>query len=305
MNKKPIALVMGFFHMTGILVLLSTLAGCGTAMIVTDGKTKLDGVPFYTKAVACKQETVWLEPIYKLTLVGTKDVDKKPVEVFKLTKEISLPDYQSDGFKKLIDAVLQIKTQEIVKTFNTLGQYKPPVQGSMPGIDKLILASNQNESISFIDYTHPYYYNAKIPWVGSVNAEVNLSSDLTLSKATANITQQTLKTFLDLLPVKEVLTGMAKAAKETKPPDHVDIQLTIEPQVYKYTLSTTGAKNAELPCKDPAEPLGQRGWKGAISRTLMSADELKRKEDGGGSTIKFSGSVDLPKSQTQPAGSKP
>ncbi len=280
-----------------IMVLCTMLAGCGTAMKVShlagERYKCLPGVPFYTKAVACKQETVWFEQTYRLTLVAAAQAG----DAFKVSKEISRKVYVSHEFQKLMNLVHKSDSNQefnkILDAFFKLPIYISPPPGSLPPMEELILASNQNEPVIFIDYTDPHYYNAKIPLAGSVNAEVNLSSELTLSKASANIQEQTLKTFLDLLPVKEVLTGVAQAATKKATMEIVSVRLTIEPQAYNYTLSTPGARAEKLPCAAPGEPL-KPPFKGAFSRALMSADESKKKEDEG-KKVKFSGSVDLPK----------
>jgi hypothetical protein len=273
------------------------LAGCGMAIRVShlakEGKAEcLPGVPFYTKAVACKQETVWFEQTYKLTLVAAAGSG----DVFNVSKEIPRKVYVSDEYQKLINLVHKSDANQefnkILDAFFKLPSYAPPSPGFLPSLTELVLASNQSEPFTFIDYADPHYYNAKIPLAGSVNAEVNLSPELTLSKASANIQEQTLKTFLDLLPIKEVLSGVAKAAT-AKAIQIVSVRLTIEPQVYNYTLSNLGAKVKILPCGDPGEPLKDPS-KGTFSRKLMPADESKKKEDEG-KKIKFSGSVDLPK----------
>ncbi len=308
------------------------LAACGgTAIRVTHQpqdkgtSTPLDGIPFYTKAVACKHETVWSERTYRLTLVATqtekirsaKDQEKR-VTLFSISKEISQEVY-STGFQTVkqrintYDSGEEEDVNKIRTEFDGLRAYTPPTIDNDKEFsfttDRFTLVSNQNEPVIFVNYSDPHYFNAKIPLVGSVNPDISLGPDLTLSKASVNIQEQTLKTFLDMLPVKEILTGVGKAALlvgEEIP--SVRVQLTIEPNVYKYTLSKLEKGGGKLPCDEPKGMLNKVGGKNesdraTFSRVQASTDESKKKEDGG-NTIKFSGSVDLPKSQPQSTESK-
>jgi hypothetical protein len=320
---------MGRASILMILVLCGALAGCGMALQVTHQPQKegaplpLDGIPFYTKAVTCKHETVWFEQTYKLRVVasseekvGTKTEEKKPV--FSGSVEITQECYFSSAFKKLRDAIEGKKTvSQINKVFDDLRNedrclYFPPMINSVSAFSfstpRFILASNQNEPVVFVDYTDTHYINAQRPFSGSVNPDITLNSDLTLSKQSVNVQEETLKNVLSVLPFKEALAavvpGAAAAAGEraAKVPQ-VTIELTVEPQVYKYTLSTLEKRTKTLPCDEPVDIISEAGGKNKVtfSRSMITADEGKKKEDEG-NTIKVSGSVELPKPQPQAQG---
>src|SRR6266850_6583629 len=81
-------------------LLVLVTVSCGTTYRVTHSGNpkKLDGVPFYKKSVACKHETIYLEPIYKLTLVnGPKVGDKGEVQPLGVV-HISQSTYASQEF---------------------------------------------------------------------------------------------------------------------------------------------------------------------------------------------------------------
>jgi hypothetical protein len=351
-------------EIAAILLLCALLAGCGTAFEVTQREQckggKCDGVPFYTKAVACNHETVWLEPTYILTLTGTQKPDTQkphnqkpdtqkphtqkldtqkpdtqkpqsnqpngqPVVLFNLTKEISQYDLSSDPefkneLQKFIERVIKqnpegLDAPAILSAFNGLREYKLPLIDNNHQLQQrsLTLASNRNEIYTFVDYSTPYYFNAKRPFSGSVNPEIDLGSDLTLSKASVNVTEETFKTSMGVLSA--AATGMgaapltapaAEAEKKPpleaeKPPTPVLLQLTIEPRVYQYTLSTLLDSNTGKLSKPPCqylEPLFDLGHATTFSRMVMPVDQSKKKGDGS-NTLKFSGSIDLPKAQPQ------
>ena len=196
-------------------------AGCGQAIRVTHAKAsapqpdQLDGVPFYTKVGACKHETVWLEPTYKISLSKSYKLDGKDVTEAIGARVLSLKDYNSKEFREfvLLFEVSNAKTLEdaILKAFSKFKNYVSPTT-VLPGEENRVLASNKNELTSFVNYGEVYYYNVKKPLAGSVTASAELGSDGTLSKATATIEDKTLQTFLDLIPVKDVVTAAAKGA---------------------------------------------------------------------------------------------
>ncbi len=295
-----------------IVIMCVVLAGCGMAIQVThrplslgeeQEPKKLPGVPFYTRAVACRHKTVWIAQTYKLTLVGTQ-VDAKKT-CFSSSMEITQKGYDSKEFNALRGLVDQKQSRdqiEIINAFEALRQYTyilPAIGQEGKDFDFLkskgfILASNQNESFDFVDYTDPHYLNVKIPLAGSVNSDVTLNSDLTLAKVNVNVQEETLKTILSVLPVKELLSAAVMGPKGPSPEcQPTIIKLNIEPQVYKYTLSTIGGKNGGLPCKNPADIL-HNVIGVTFTRELIAAEEPKKK-DKEGNVIKFSGSVDLPK----------
>ena len=294
-----------FLYLVLATVLCTILTGCMAFKIshlTKEGKEEnLPGVPFYTKFVACEQETVWIEAIYKLTLIGTTN-QNPAMDVFSYTKEVSLWDTnQSANFEKLIEAVSQNKPAEAIAAFKNLPQHKVPTQGSLLKTDQLVLASNQNKPSVFVDYTDPYYYNARVPLAGSVAAEINLNQDLTLSKASVNIQEQTLKTVSDMFI--SAVGAISKAAKTAEA--MVQVKLIMKPQVYQYTISSIGEKATKLPCGNPGKPLDDVS-KGTFLCTLISANEPAAGKESEGNTIKITGSVVMPKapSSEKPANAK-
>src|ERR1017187_6560057 len=184
------------------------LCGCGTAITVTNTK-QVGGIPFYVKVAACKHETVWLEPTYKVTLVKTykapvldgsdkkaeQKVGEKPVEARDVSESIgvrliSLDTYNSKEFRDLISRLENnregMAEQPILDVFVKLPQCDLP-NDHLPKKENRILASNEDVPVVMVDYAKPYYYNVKRPILGSVTATADLNPDGTLSKGTAMI----------------------------------------------------------------------------------------------------------------------
>jgi hypothetical protein len=304
-----------------LLIFCMVLAGCGGPGIIvthyppTQGNVNpgeagisLDGVPFYTKAIACKQETVWVEQTYKLTLTGTRKDSGRDITAVSRSMEITQNGYTSEEFKnlkKLIDQHTSAGVEEVLAGFEALrekSEYRLPVINkkfdfSAPTpAHSFILVSNKTEPDSYVDYTDRHYINVKKPWSGSVNPNITLNSDLLLTNANIHIQDNTLETFLNVLPIKEVLSAAMPSRALTKTKEAspvVIINLEIEPQTYIYTLSKT-AKAPGLPCVNSDVLHTIEG--ASFSRSQMSAEGSKKKDAGGdtGNTLKFSGSIDLP-----------
>ncbi len=284
---------------------LFLIAGCGQAIRVTHAPANaaqpahLDGIPFYTKVGACKHQTVWLEPTYKISMSQTYKVDGKDVTELIGMRTLSFEDYKSDSFRDFVllfekKNTAMVSEADILKAFGKFKNYASPYD-VLPSKENRLLASNTNELTSYVNYGELYYYNVKKPLAGSVTASAELNTDGTLSKGTATIEDKTLQTFLDLVPVKDVVTAGAKAGLGILAVDGqvVALKLTIEPQTYQYTLYTTGAINPPLPCAPPGQALTSGSGEVNFARTAVGTESAKKDEES--KAVKFSGSVEVPK----------
>ncbi len=289
-----------------LISVLSLLAGCGSAMRITHASasqtrpSQVDGIPFYVKVGACKHETIWLEPTFKISLSKSYKLNGQDVTEGIGSKILSFKDYNSDEFRRLVLSFEKSKATSsedvILDIFIRLKDYVSPTT-TLPATENRLLASNKNEPTSFVNYGDVYYYNVKRPILGSVTASSELSSDGTLSKATATIEDKTLQAFLDLIPVKDVVSTAAKGALGIAATDGgtalLTLKLTIEPQTYQYTLYTIGSINPSSPCAKPGPALTATEDVN-FARTVLSATDDSKKDDIA-KKVKFSGSVDVPK----------
>jgi len=249
------------------------LTGCSEVVRVTQqdhtGKAnttrRLDGIPFYSMAARCKHETVWLEPTYQVSLVRTGSAKVgNEVKEFVLpvgSRLISWATYTSEKYRTVIrlleEASSQQRDDQIVDAFRDLEQYVAEAN-KLPLPMNRILVLNQEAPEAFVNYADLQYCNARRPILGTVNAQVELSSNGTLAKGSAQIESKTLQAFLDLVPVKDVVSTAAKAALATGFDGGVQVvpvtlKLTVEPQIYRHTLSV--AKSISTMCGTPDQPL--------------------------------------------------
>ncbi len=291
--------------------------GCGTAIRVTNSeKHKIDGIPFYAKVAACKHETVWLVPTYKLTLVeitpapATEEENQtaenktagKEVSKSLGVRLISLETYTSDDFRKMAASIENDTNQPdegVVRNwFLNLPQTTVPGHG-LPAAEERILASNENVPVVMVNYATTYYYNVKRPILGSVSATAELNADGTLSKGSAQIEDKTLQAILDLLPVKELASAAATGAIAplARGRARARLKLIIEPQVDKYTLSQAPkivpGQESSFPCPAPTATLDEIQGNN-FSRTTVAAADSADKTDSQ-QKVKFAGTVQLPK----------
>lgn len=62
-NNRVYLVVLGLVALTG--------SACGKLYHIRQGEANLAGVPFYVKTAVCRQEQVFLETLFRLTLVET------------------------------------------------------------------------------------------------------------------------------------------------------------------------------------------------------------------------------------------
>ncbi|HYL15259.1 MAG TPA: hypothetical protein VEV41_19630 [Terriglobales bacterium] len=328
---------------TALLLIAAMTLGCGQAIKVN--RAKYDtvpaeelGIPFYVKTSACEQQTVWLQPIYTLTLKATATPQpsstpatqapnaKSEPTVLTRTVTLTLKEFRTVQVAQLYAAVnsaqkapltgvtSDTQIQDIEDKWQAVVNLAPPDPFTVdedhlnlcvpPRCDneRVIKVANSTSVKVFVDYTTMYFYNVAKPLAGSSQASLKLASDGTMTEGSAQIESKTLQTFLDLLPVKEVLTAVAKTAGGLKglvqvPPTIVKFELTSDVKTYKHTHSAYVTTPATTPtvCAPPAGDL-------LSGYNLMIEDvtESKKKAEGADQTISVSGSIQLPKPKEEP-----
>ena len=223
-----------------VLCLAGLLAsGCAsTARIATGNKnlpsdnTVLPGIPFYPKRAVCRQETVWLEPIYVLTREDsfTTSDPKQPriVKEVKSARRSDLSNANGDMAKivALQAALNRAKgsmTEAALKNIDmawTALAVTPTMSLAPPSDTDLVLAADSLVPDFYVDYSRPYYFNTRMPWLGSSTANATLAPDGTLTQGQATVDNQTVSAILSLLPVNALLSarlGLTPAAGAASP----------------------------------------------------------------------------------------
>jgi hypothetical protein len=283
-------------------------------------ETDVQGIPFYTKTAMCKQQTTWLQPFYTLTLKTTtktafvneeaankeSEATKKPrpnlpePTVITKNKVLAFSDYTKDP------SVLKLRTclaktgnltqcdveqlwNEIAKLLTYVPLEVTEEDLVKPELGFAVKVANSSSPELCVDYSRVYYYNSAQPWIGSSQLSAKLAADGTLSEGSAQITSQTLSTFLPVSAVLSAITkSSVKAAEEAYAMERkVQYELTIKEDAYKHTHSKY--VSFSTPCAvDPKGVMTEY----ALTITLSGEKEEKKDE---GNTVKVSGSVVLPK----------
>jgi hypothetical protein len=276
---------------TVALLLAST--GCGTALRVshrnagsTASPTSIPGVPFYAKKARCREEVVWLEPIYSLTLtaiIAGKDgaLQNHP----RGTLVLSRASFMSEDVKVLMKSVSNGGDESTILT-----NWRKVVPLIDPQIlsrnfaflkpDDRILVGSSSAPVVFVDYNDQYYVNAKLPFAGSANVDAKVAQDGSLSEASGQVQSQTLQTILSALPTSSLITGALGLGTKAIEPGKVEaFTLTVSISGYRHTLArfvdypqgitntaNSNARSALPPCP------------GVKEISFADADEYKRED---------------------------
>lgn len=287
------------------------LSGCFSIHRVSTAENS--GIPFFARTGFCNRETVWLEPLYTLSLRAQKlpaTASEQPQEIAKA--ELGLTAYRTIKSSNLatliaglVGGTIETPAAALAEFQNVVKAAGTPLTGRESDLD---LSTNTNAMESGVDYSKRLYYNVKRPWVGTTSSTLKLKADGTIEEATASVEDKTLETISSLIPLKEFLTAelipAAPDSSETETePVAYRITLTVTTTIYKHSLSRRDALTANTPgCPTPGD---------ALRLADKTHYQYKREEVGGsgasekkkdeGKKITLSGEVVLP-SEAKPAG---
>jgi hypothetical protein len=205
------------------------------------------GVPFYTKRARCRQEVVWFEPIYTLTLAALlPDKDGALQTHPRGTVILSRASFES---KEVVDFMKLLNNRptdegtvlrDWQKVVTRADSHALSRDFASLGTSDRILAGRSAASAIYVDYGDQYYVNAKIPLAGSANLDVKVADDGSLSEVSGQVETKTLETILSTLPVSNVITGGLglSGGKSIAGAGEVEaFQLTVSISGYRHTLA--------------------------------------------------------------------
>lgn len=289
------------------------LTGCLSIYDVRQGKTQIAGVPFYAKTAHCRHKTVWLEPVYTLSL-SVQKLPAAPGQPLSPPEEIAtislgLGAYEDVKRNGLQNLIRDLNTDRLTDPDAALQRFTvlttglaQPLRGR-PG--DFILAGNSRTAEAVVDYSTTYTYNVRRPWAGTTSATLKLNSDGTLGEATAEVEDKTFETIASLIPLKEFLTGefvdvpaaseavaMTGGEESDRAGEPFRILLTVKTTVFRYTLSKVEDLDGAV-CEPPASFLGPdpAGLEFQLEELKDSAAAPKEEK---GKKIDISGQITLP-----------
>lgn len=242
---------------------LLVVSGCGSVYDIRGkDQRRLEGVPFFPHVGVCRQESSYVQPVYRVAvqlLSGTRETRLfegsvtgsalASTELRDLRREVTASDADLSRVGTAFDALARAAAY----------QYDPQAPPS-----GLFLASNALSAESQVDYSQPLFMNVSRPWIGSSAANARLAPDGTLAEASGEIKDATAETLLELVPAKEVLTALVTAERAralAAPAGAAALQLVLEPQFVKHTYTVIGP----APCPRVVAPIPP-GAEGAMYR---------------------------------------
>jgi hypothetical protein len=237
---------------------------------------ELPGVPFYVVGYRCLHSTVWLQPVYSVTVVVTSSDGKyiPPVMRFFGRKEFDDPKIKTvlEGIKAVSQSPRD-EYQSVLDVFTKLDGINPlefdTTKILVPGSKEekeVLLVSNSVVPERYVAANAVFYYNVKKPWNGTANAEIDLSSEGILNKVSGQVEDKTLATILSALPISDLIKAGAglKAAgfdlttTTPAPAGKYKLDLQIQTRIYKHTRSASVA-GATPPCSPETSLVGADG----------------------------------------------
>lgn len=250
------------------------LTGCMSSLRIkpaTDLK-KPQGLLFYTKVGACKQQTIWLE--YRYELSGEKF---GPVVINQQTYDAMLRDPDVMASAGALTGFLKGRTGPVA---SFVSDETPSAVEQAKGSGNLTLAANTGEFTTVVDYTNPMWLNSGRPLNGTTQVDGKFGPDGTLTEASAQVDNETLST---------ILTAVASVAgtpfaKTLVGPDPKAFQLTVKVSARAHTHTRlTLIKNAgELApvvasCGPSTPPITDGSW--VITDALQPPADAKKADD--------------------------
>lgn len=251
-----------------------SLAGCVSSLRIKPAPDlkKPQGLLFYTKVGACKQQTVWLE--YRYELSGEKF---GPVIVNQQTYTTLMKEPAVTSSAERLASYFAGNSIPAVSPFVSdldANAFATPDRGG-----NLTLAANTGEFTSVVDYTNPMWLNSGRPLAGSTQVSGKFSPDGTLTEVSAQIDNATLSTILTAVTsIVGIAAPKIASAAEPKP-----FQLTVKVSARAHThVHLTPVKGADLSaalanCGPSSTPITDGSW--VITDTLQPASDPGKKAD--------------------------
>jgi hypothetical protein len=217
---------------------------------------KLPGVPFYGVGYRCVHTTVWVQPIYAIS-VSVKDSDGNVHQLD--SKTFTLAGFRDKRLQQfLVAAALPISSDTDEKDLEGMWKQLSDVSANDPyeidedtigQSDRVYLYSNNIAAERYVDTTSVMFLNTSKPLAGSATATTTLNSDGTLGSGSAQEESKTLATLTALIPTSTLAQSLPPALGMAARPSGgqsktYTVQITTKTDFYKHTHS---APIADLP----------------------------------------------------------
>lgn len=284
-------------QVASILVWVAMMSSCAVLSIHRRSDS-VNGVPFFVRTAVCRHELTWLEPIYALTLQSVTTQDKKETVTTLGVAEFSLSAFTASrqDVASLKSAIVNDPDPLAMWTRIQSAHAYNPLATPEPKPEDIVLVSNVNKPETTVDYRDTYYFNAHRPILGTAKADIKLANDGTMTEGSGEMESKTLQSFLDLLPIKALISKAAglplggAAAVAVAPSYRLQVESrAIKHTHYRFSLPSSTPTETECPALPPVafnEP--------SYNRERQDAGTEKASKEADKNTVKVNGEIKLP-----------
>ncbi len=286
------------------------MAGCSSLNVSNSTKAKVNGLPFYIKKGICKQQTVWLEPLYVITYEPNAGVSVSgPLQKVLTRLQFMTPDVQ----KFLISPTT--KDWYSIGTVADRGGPFNEGANSPASIKRIhdeedsgnwLRASNTGAIDAVVDYTVTYYINSARPFAGSTQVSAKLAPDGTLTEASGQVNDQTLATIASTI---SSLVGTATSVAKLSPDllslkEKNEGKASVKTKIYQHTHYQYSDDPSDV-VVDGCLPVAEGVTGGSFTVSEVADSSAKPNDANKENSISVTGSIVLPKPAASPAPTGP
>jgi hypothetical protein len=265
------------------------------------GYQRVPGIPFYTKRAVCRQETVYQQDLVKLTFrvhrlsySSETGLENAATLIYASERLVDRQTAALPGVARLrMQPASEADWKSMAGAFEMLPQ---PNLANWQDTSALWLAKNETAPFLYVDYDNQYYLDVQRPVQGSASATTKLSSDGTLTEASAQIEDTTLGTIVGAIPFSDLIGEAFRLDDKgeqsgTPPPFRTSLDAAGVPIQHKLS---TWRSDDPMPCHTSNAPIMPRsdnhGY--TYTRVIGGSTPSEPKDDN---AITVTGRVSLPK----------
>jgi len=216
----------------------------------------LPGIPFYQVGYRCVHTTVWIQPIYTVSVAVTNSDGKStnwPAKTFTL-KQYRSAELQDFLISLGMDSDSEAQVKNLEDRWGKLGTSDNPYyvdEDSISKSDSVYIYSNSVIPERYVETRSILFLNTVKPAAGSAEATANLNSDGTLGTASSKEESKTLATVAGLIPVSQIVQSLPLVAMKGAPQTVYKFKVSTKTDFYKHTHSSPTKSEDVPPCQPP------------------------------------------------------
>jgi len=291
----------------GVAVVSGLGLGCSANLYKVGGE-EANGIPFYVKKGACKNTTVFVEPLYTVALQERPRSPLFSSETSTSTSWRTVGNMQLTrlGFlaawsdhKKGLPALSRKPDWTSFGTFlMEFEKYRPEyVKPGLPKQSDNYHTYRYESSLeAFVDYKTEKRINVRRPLLGKASATVKLAPDGTLTETSADAEEKVLEALPDLIPLKEyLLKSLDIGSPEAEKVDGVEYRIELSTTHWAHSFWKLSELEPNLGCSQSQIYDPDSSDYKQFQYQRQEIKPVKKSDKGDECKISFDGSIVLPK----------